>query len=71
MPTLELVFEPNHPAGRAVCVGVQTYTCRTNKNEILLTADCVSAGEWDAQLDRLIKELDRIRKSGRKKLSRK
>jgi hypothetical protein len=37
---------------------------------ILLTPECVSSGELDAQVERLIRELEQIRALGKKKLAR-
>jgi len=36
----------------------------------LLTPECVSAGEFDEQIDRLIRELEQIRTLGNKKLAK-
>jgi hypothetical protein len=37
---------------------------------LLLTPECVSAGEFDEQIDRLIRELEQIRTLGNKKLAK-
>jgi hypothetical protein len=37
---------------------------------MLLTPECVSAGEFDEQIDRLIRELEQIRTLGKKKLAK-
>lgn len=37
---------------------------------ILLTPECVSSGELDEQIDRLIRELEQIRTLGKKKLAK-
>lgn len=37
---------------------------------ILLTPECVSPGELDAQVDRLIRELEQVRTLGKQKLAR-
>ena len=66
-----LFFSPNKgdlPFSPYGSIYASSYA-RGRQGEILLSADCVTKGEVDEQIDRLIKQLEGIRKKAKRKFS--
>jgi len=79
--TLDLYFSPQEKGGLypSFChIYVKAYGTSPRGREakgrtdyVLLTPECVSPGELDEQIDRLIRELEHVRALGKRKLSAK
>jgi hypothetical protein len=71
--TFDLDFEETGkddlPFGPRAHVMVSTYRRRQNDGATIIGIECVSATEFDYEIDRLIKELNEVRKKGHRRFA--
>ena len=72
--SLDLMFLKSRQHNPIAKIHLKTYTQGgykgVNPDLIFITPECMTTGEFDAQIDRLHAELETIRKNGRRKFSK-